>query len=414
LVRTQDSLANASRRVAGQWRSFKEQLGETLVTADGGTSVIDTLSGSLDNLTAWLKTNAGEIQRWASSAMSNMAALAQMMGLTSPAQMGAAAEIASIQQQGGGEDFLRRRHQSLAKEVAAVSKQRDDLQAKMDRPLRMIRPGEEEQLDRFNERLEQAAIVLAYLRGELSNLPDEVESTAGGGGAGGKPAADPFGRWINKKGDFNLPTGTTIATPDVGKIKSGVDEVEAIHERAALNVGTYWTDVMDTMETSMENWADSFDNMIGALVHGGISGLARFAGAKAKEALAHALGATARGIAALANPVGAALKGESAAGHFASATKFAAEAAAWKALGAASGGSSGGASRAISAGAAGNAGGSAASNAQPLPPEIHVYLDQLSTENPAAVRFVYAAGQKGERYFGKDAVVHMHPGRGER
>jgi hypothetical protein len=200
----------------------------------------------------------------------------------------------------------------------------------------------------------------------------------------------------------------SVSGPDRGEdnpIAALATQAVPIHKRAAVEVISTWTDAFDMINDSMYENAGIAAQMYMALEEGGIKGVARFASAKAKEAMANAVGEAARGLAALANPFAAALKGESAAGHFAAAGKFSAEAAAWKALG---GGGGGGvsAARTASMGGPGRIGGSSADRAQPATAETHIYIDPLSASDPRVVQMVAGAQAKADRY---GASVHVHP-----
>lgn len=224
--------------------------------------------------------------------------------------------------------------------------------------------------------------------------------TAGTGATGTTPGSE------------RIPTGIQTTTEGVPLVTIGIqtaDEIGPIAEEAAAAWRDPWQAALWLIEDDVNNQRGLFGSLVDAWVQGGVRGLARFASAMAKEALANALKSTAKGIAALANPVAAALRGESAAGHFKAAATFTAEAAAWKALGGLGGGSSRSVSAGAGIGAGADVGRSASTNVQVAAPEVHIYVDPLDPSRPAYQKNVYAAHQYATERFGEGAKVYTHP-----
>lgn len=139
------------------------------------------------------------------------------------------------------------------------------------------------------------------------------------------------------------------------------------------------------------------------------AGIGQLAASKAKQNAILALEQTVQGFVASLNPFTAPLAGA----HYAAATQFAGIAAAWGALAAATGGFSGGGGGAGVGGyGGGGAGGQATRNAQPAGPELNVYFtgEGFSAVNPKVQRVVYTALQAAQDSIGGNARVRLFRG----
>lgn len=176
-------------------------------------------------------------------------------------------------------------------------------------------------------------------------------------------------------------------------------------EAAAEKFKNPWISALEEVKQQTIDSRDLFAELGDAWANGGLAGVAKWAGAKVKESLASAIQSGAEALTALArgNAVGAAT-------HAKAAVAYGASAAAWRGVQAFAGASSGGGSGGPTFAGGGNVGGTAAGSAQPLVPELHVYLDQNSPDNPAFVRASYAANQIGQELFnGAPVHVTVHP-----
>lgn len=169
---------------------------------------------------------------------------------------------------------------------------------------------------------------------------------------------------------------------------------------AAHQFVTPWQDALAKIREEVEGAGTLFGDLARAWAEGGFAGIAAYAKAKFKENIAAAIenAAKALGSFGLGNPIAAAK-------YQAASIKHAAAAAAWKVAGAAAGGGG--------AGAAGGGGGSVAnssagSTVQPPGPEVHIYIDPLSPDDPRAQTFVRGAVDQAQERYGNNAKVRVH------
>lgn len=59
-----DTFGGKLKQLGSYWDDMKEAMGEAMVEAGSGTSIMDTLSGSVQGLTKWLRENRGAIREW--------------------------------------------------------------------------------------------------------------------------------------------------------------------------------------------------------------------------------------------------------------------------------------------------------------------------------------------------------------
>jgi hypothetical protein len=145
-------------------------------------------------------------------------------------------------------------------------------------------------------------------------------------------------------------------------------------------------------------------------IAGALTGaVSNFARKKVGENVASAIENVAKGIAAASNPFTAVMAG----GYFAAAAKHGLAAAAWAAL---SGGAAAATTGLTGSGPVGrdvrgseNVGGFEAGRARAKGPEVHVYLDPISANDPAHQKVIYKAGQNAaDRYGADESEVFYH------
>lgn len=411
LARESDSLAGAGRRVAAQFRTFKENLGTALVEAESGPSVLDQLSTKLEELNQWVVTNKDDIAAFASDMLDLATAFAK------------AAEAAT----------------RFIGAVTSPKKAWDDFWER--RKFLRMREGFDPSALTEPERTAPTHNMLGQpinpATGKPTGPPDTPPTTGGvPRGPGGVAVQDPFtvdefGRrtgvgsgLMPGEGSPVMPKGGAMdelrrrqqeqarAGSVIGRQVTGLPGLDpaatatAAEEAAAAFEGP-WMGALDRIAGEVEGNGSLFADLGRAWAEGGLAGLAAFAAGKVKENLASAIewAAKAVGFLAFGRPDQAAAAGKAAAGH-------AAAASAWKIAAAGLGGAGGG-SRSLGAGSGvgtvASASASRAEQADPQAPETHIYIDPLDPSRPAVQKTVYAANQFATERFGREAKVFVHP-----
>lgn len=383
------TLAGQVKQLGNEWDDFKEALGRALSQAGGGSSIITTMTQTVKTLAQWIEINTGTFKDWAQTILENMAAVAQFVGLTTGAKSGAASELASIRRQGNAADpnFLRTRHQDLARENAALVTQYDELSAKTQRWGHFVTKAENEQLKGIAERIRQNDVVLGQLRDMAlaAASPKPAGGGKGGGGGGGGGGGKPnTGKPAKAAPLAPVPFGLAGAGDPFALMSTDID-FEA-NESNADKFLSPWQSALDRIAQEVDEKGGLFADLGQAWAEGGLAGLAKLAASKAKQNVAEAIEALARAAGALAfgDFRGAGLFAKQAIGHEAAAI-------AWRTVGGSIGGGS--ASHAAgTSGAPGNAGATAANSTQPKATTI-IYVDGFNSKNPVHVK-TFAEGIK--------------------
>lgn len=79
LVRESDSLSASTRSTSAAWMTFKEVLGETLVSGESNGVVMGQLRDTFISMTEWVRTNAREIRMWAAGTVAVFAAIVRTL-----------------------------------------------------------------------------------------------------------------------------------------------------------------------------------------------------------------------------------------------------------------------------------------------------------------------------------------------
>jgi hypothetical protein len=368
---------------------LKEEIGLAMMEAGNGTSVMDTLIGTVRGLTRWISDNGETIQWWANGAVGVMAWAGQ--------------EIATVFQRmrrdfeqirGWYDDFIdgiQRRNAIVLNFIAKVTgKPREEFWGS------------------------GAGGTWGEEKTSTTKTPPRVSSAPGGtGGTGGQQAAQEMMR------EYAATIATLapqIVGPAVRDGMIGAMDNDESRRRMAAAAGV-WIDVNHSMIHASQNaamgvmgvWSDAFESIIrdgqnmgaameeigrgmaGAL----LGGMAQLAAAKVAENIARSIEGI--GIGLTGNPAG-----------FAAAKVFAVAAAKWAAFGAlagaaqsvVSGGGRGGVSGGIPSGAYDPAGRIMDRAAGPGA-EIHIQVDGIDPLNPRHQNLLHhTAKSAGERYGG--------------
>lgn len=165
---------------------------------------------------------------------------------------------------------------------------------------------------------------------------------------------------------------------------------------AAMEVESSWADAAEAIEAEVAGHTQAIGGLFEAWARDGIKGLAQFAKTKVLQNLAWAAEAVGRAI--FGDPRGVA-----------AATQHGVAAAKWGIVaGAASAGSSGGGAGASAGPSLSGPNTGPAGRAEPIGPEVNIYIDPLNPLDPAGQRFVFGAMQEAREVFGEGARINVH------
>jgi hypothetical protein len=399
------SMEGRLKQLNNEWSDFKQAVGDALLVAGGGTSIIESLTTSLKVLTDWINSNTDAFKTFgdAIAALQDpLIRLLETLGkylrfLETVGEMqrgaviggGPAGDIVGFFI--GGKDGVEKKILQVRRMADAI----DDLVARMNDA----------------QRRREAGI----------QLPPPPRPR------GGRPA--PSGAPGGGQEDVEQAIDDALTLEQIWQRYPAVmlqvaDQMASI---AAQEEG--WAGLNSEMEMSEENAAKLAEQLAkvaetaqmgqremmlmgqagvvaGDLAYGVLSGrLDELAAAKAKQNAIMAAEQAAMGFVASLNPVTAPL----AAGHYAAAKLFAGIAAAWGALAAATGGFSGGGGGGGRGGPS-DTGGAASERAEAPGPEIHIHFvgPGFTAVNPAVQDVVYGAAQEAASRYGPNATVKTH------
>lgn len=179
-TREADTMQGKVKQLNNAWSNFKEAVGQAMIEAGDGASIVDTLTGAIVTMTSWVETNTDRMQDWAETITSTAGALAELLGLTSGAERGAAIEISSIKKQTSAykeqDDqikFLATRWKNLIIEQNQWKTERTRLQEGLD-DIRLFKDTEADKqaIAELTENIEQADIVMEWLRKRIQQVQE--------------------------------------------------------------------------------------------------------------------------------------------------------------------------------------------------------------------------------------------------
>jgi hypothetical protein len=384
------TLGGRLKQLGNEWSDFKQAVGEALIVAGGGTSVLEMLAGSLKVLSQWVTENREVFALFGES----IAALGNpILRLIKFYAMLSRANATFVSGQVAFLDFLHLGTERMKERAAAVNAWADSLD-------RLIFSMEEE------ARRREAGIVLPPDRSTLSGFgtPAPSEDTGSVGGTETKPwdwrdyrelmlrarqSANEFGMgqadgWavLNSEMEMSAENAAKLAD-QVG----GVADAAVIGQRELL---------------LMNAAAEAGGTLIAGIFGGNIGELAAW---KAKQnaimaAEELAMAAAAALIPGMQGAVG---------GHLAAAKLFGGIAAAWGALAGATGGFAGGGGGNAGRGGPRDIGGAASERTEAPGPEVHIYMEgDFDALNPRVQRVVAGAIQYSGETYGPNARVTLH------
>ena len=345
------------------WGNFAEAVGNAIIEAGGGTSILDTLTAVVRTLTGVVERNASGIQFLGNS----MLWVARVAGAT---LFGFFSGLATIMR------GVVNGYALIAEADARMPWHSASSRAAMDASAARLRKMADE-AKAAAESLDQ----LARAAMGTSTTPAPVQ-----GGTSTPPIV---------AGGPAVATGAGVGTPG---------SIAKEHEKEAEAVVTVWGEAMKRIEADAQEQRTVMGELANAWREGGFAGIAALAKMKVKENIAHALENAAKAVGAFfINPAAAAGYAKASAMHMVGAG-------AWRALGGGGGGSGGGAAGSGGALAAGATPGlQRAESATPPGVEAHIYIDPLSPQDPRYQGVHRETSRLVTERYGSNVNVTWHP-----
>ena len=418
------SLEGRTKQLSNEWEDFKQAIGDAMLAAGGGTSVLDTLIGTVKGMTRWVNENRSAIAFWGSLLLDIFKAIGTtVIG-------GVRSYIASLA-------VMRDLLGTFVTSVKLAFARLVNITAAV---VNAIIEGFNKIPGVFDIEFRMGGMDVEQFEADRAAAVDSLKESFGGYV---DVLADVGRAWleVGKKALFaersqqsavDVITGRPTAAPPIAALDISINE-EAIRERLrranelmAEQVVAFEAqqELLQRRATATaEGMTSAFQTFFEATATGfsGAEGIWASAGQAARDAgaaIVEGLVAgrveqeTAEGVAALAAgiwpPNPAAFL--SAAKHFAAAALFKAIPGAIRGGGGGAGGGGAG-STSLPRGALGS---SAPGTERPLGPEINIFLDQLSPADPDFQRVTLGAIQNAQERFGENVRVNVHPrsGRG--
>lgn len=409
------TLGGRLKQLANEWGDFKQALGEALITAGGGTTMLETLAGSLKVLSQWVTENRDIFKGFGDvlNALGNplLRLLEAYAGLTKGILLAAEAQerfLAGMRTLDGLFFGIRvgpraEGVEERLKALRAYSEGLDELIAKM----------------KDEDRRRAAGIFLPPDRSTLSGIGTPAPSGQPEGEGDLRPLVDSRGLTferpditgaqmeamravlpllesqarsveLQRQGWENLNSEQEISARNAEKL---AQSVEKVGEAAMLS----------QIEMIALNSAADLGGTLMAAVFG--SDLGKLAAMKAEQNAIMAAEQLAMAAAVAWIP---GFQGE-AAGHLQAAAMFGSVAAAWSALAGVTGGFSGGGGGGGGRGGPRDVGGAASERTEPPGPEVHIYMEgDFDALNPRVQRVVAGAVKLSGETYGPNARVTLH------
>lgn len=394
--------ANEARELDGQikqlnneWDDFKEAVGNAMIEAGGGTSVLQTLTGTVRGFTEWLDTNRGVVVGWARVVISSIQAIGEsgrFLGrllVNSFEVLGATVALVFSQ--------LRN---TFANSVNFILDGLDKIPG-VNIEFRMNELTPEEFATQQQLLLDDIKGGAENMKGALVDLAaayrdvgvaaveaarGQVSATSGSSSqiVNGPDNVDPFSQLIS----------TRKTSDPVADAAAQAEAIRRTYYMGLLNIrddvdrANPFDGLIDQTEATAAFMRDGFKGVGRAMVAQMIEG-------RAAQEFAEGLSALGSAFWPVPNPAA-----------FASAGKHFAAAAAFKAVGGAVGGAFGGSSSVP--GSAGSIPGSSPRSGAALGAEVHIYLDPLSPSDYRVQRMVAGAIQEAKGVYGENMRLQIH------
>jgi hypothetical protein len=429
-ARHADTLAGRVGQLSDAWGDFKEAVGNAMVQAGGGTSILDTLLGVVKALTGWVERNTTTIVAFARGGLMVATTAARVFwgAINAVAQVISGFLFTALSNGAQALSYLVDGYAlataAKAKFAGLFSRER---QRELEAETRAIRAQARALRDWASAARETAAESFGSVFGSSPASGQSPGGTTtrtgsfsgGGSGGGGGGRSSSGARLGSLAGRAAVSGGSGGRLSAIGRdgvaagaaarqlamimemaeqIRAANADIESAASSAAQGVADAWEQAFTLMTQGFDNVDDAAVALGKGIAGSLLGGLADFAKSQVGLHIAAAFGAKAfAASSAFINPAMAATQAAAVKAHYLSAAKWAVVAGAAGAAQAAISGS--GAPNGSRAGTQ-NVTGSAAGNARVAAPEIHVYYNPNDPENPTFVRTVYNASKLGLRMFG--------------
>lgn len=416
------SLEGRTKQLGNEYSDLKQAIGDAMIEAGGGTSVLDTLIGTVKGLTTWINENRGAIAFWGSLVIDTFKAVgktvAGLVNLTRSV-FNVVGDLIVL--------WVRNAQLQLARFVDMAAGVVNSFIEGLNRI-----PGVDidfrfagMDIAQFEA---QRSAAMDLLKDDLGDVVDALVQVGQGWVDVGTKAL--FAERSQRSAVDVVPQAPPVAPTEAPGITIDPELLRRANEGLArfranqlAAFEAHQELILERATATAEGMTSAFETFFVASATGfsGAEGVWASAGQAAREAGASIVEGLvagrveeqmAQGVAALAsgiwppNPAAFLAAGK----HFAAAALFRAIPGALRG-GGGTGGGGGGVGAQIPRGALGS---SAPGAAQPAGPEIHIYIDPLSPADPDFQRAVLGATQSAQERFGDNVNVNIHPRTGGR
>jgi len=426
------------KQLSNEWGDFKQAVGDAMIAAGGGTSIIQTLTATVKTMTEWVNANQITFQRWGASFIAVLekvgSAIQRKLDQLDPLGKKERDQMKEIQSLSENQLALDGKRFQLGQDILAL-----DIKLNEELKERVRLEGLVDQGRMTPLAVRQSNYRVAALEAEIQSLQALIRAIddVGTAAAGVSPVTvAPAGTGGGGEGEERKPRtlgpGVLGFEPDFGTVggelaAAQINAAADAQERSLALQQAGWEGLNSEMEMSVgnaEKLAASIETIgeaaqmsmaevialnAAADLGGGLvaalfgSDLGKLAAQKAEQNAIMAAEQLAMAAAVAFIP---GFQGE-AAGHIAAAGMFAGVAAAWGALAGATGGFSGGGG---GSGSPRDTGGAASERTQPPGDEVHIYFvgPGFSAVNPEVQKVVYGAAQEAAANYGPNTKVKYH------
>ena len=448
------------KQLGNTWEELQIAVGNAMIEAGSGTSVMDTLKGVIVSLTEWVTKNAGEIGFWGSVIITVVKASVVTLWEMAKVLFNVGQSIGNLIQivVAGAQVMILEGLNKLFHGINWVGEE-----------LHRLTGMKAWQMPTLDVDVGEAKAQVSEFAGALRTNADDIAGSFGRIGGAWREVADQVGRWPRTRPPVPLPPSPahpediehpqgggrrTPAPTHQGPGTPRLPNVDVINQQPVQSISIRiptihlnplqaalarmpadvkkWKEehnkLLEIAQNVAQGYTQAWQNAFALIIQGGanagdviatlakgmaaalLNGLAQYANGKVAENVANAFECFALGMQLSANPATAPLAHNAygaAKGYLFSAAKWGLVAGAASAVaGAASGGGGGGGSSPKSSK---DAGSGVAQSAQKSGPQIHIYVDGLDPKNPRHQQLTQQTMQGVQERYGQSGAVTYHP-----